>query len=139
MSEKSQLQNKVSKKQTELQNSCSHVASLNGKIARIKAVIQEVTDFKSNVIDLKKDVKTIADKDYDYWKGNRFDKYKDNLSDNVINGSLSDYISKIDRNLDDLNNELMRLENEVYSAEGFIGMLKSDINWLKTKIKNLVN
>lgn len=139
MSEKSQLQYKVSKKQTELQNSCSHVASLNGKIARIRAVIQEFTDFKSDVIDLKKDVKTIADKDYDYWKGDRFDKYKDKLKDSVINNSLSDYISKIDRNIDDLNDALMQLENDVYRTEGIIGMIKADINWLKTKIKNLVN
>ncbi|NMD71580.1 DUF5082 domain-containing protein [Bacillus sp. DNRA2] len=139
MSEKSQLQNKISKKQTELQNSCSRVSSLNGRIERIKAIIQEFTDFKSDIKDLKSNGKSIAGKEYDYWNGDRFDKYKDKLSDNLINGSLSDYISKIDRNLDDLNDELMRLQNEVYSSEGFIGMLKSDINWLKTKIENLVN
>ena len=66
-------------------------------------------------------------------------KQNDLFKGSLINGSIATYIKNVDRNLDDLNTELMRLQNEANSTEGLIGSLKSSLNWISTKIENIFN
>ncbi|MFD1850863.1 DUF5082 family protein [Oceanobacillus bengalensis] len=133
------LQTSYSSKQQQLNACTNQVTSLNAKIQRIESIIGEFTNFKSDLIDHRNDVKIVANKDYTYWQGDLFDNYHDEIKDQLVNDSLKEYIRSIDDNLDNLNNEKMRLENEVYSTEGLIGSIKSALNWLGTKIDNLLN
>ena len=72
-------------------------------------------------------------------QGQLFEDYQNLLKTNLIDEGMSSYIKNIDTNLDALNNELMRLQNEVYRTEGIIGGIKASLNWLSTKIENLIN
>ncbi len=139
MHERIQLEQEYHAKQSELQAYNSQMALLNNKIQRLQALKAEFVEHKSEVIQLQKKLKTLSKEDYEYWIGNRLDTYQDLLKTDLINGSLYDYIKKIDQNLDELNNELMRLQNEVYRTEGIIGSIKAALNWLTTKIENLIN
>jgi len=57
-------------------------------------------------------------------QGQLFEDYQNLLKTNLIDEGMSSYIKNIDTNLDALNNELMRLQNEVYRTEGIIGSIK---------------
>lgn len=139
MHERIQLEQEYSAKQSQLQAYNNQMTVLNNKITRVEKLKAEFVEHKSELIALQNKLKTIAKENYDYWIGDRLDHYQDLLRADLVNDSLSDYIKKIDQNLDELNNELMRLQNEVYSTEGLIGSIKSALNWLSTKIENLVN
>lgn len=139
MHERIQLEQEYSAKQSQLQTYNNQMTVLNNKIERIEKLKAEFVQHKNEFIALEKKLKTISKEDYDYWIGARLDNYQDLLAADLITDSLSDYIMKIDQNLDELNNELMRLQNEVYSTEGLIGSIKSALNWISTKIENLMN
>lgn len=139
MHERIALEQEYSAKQSQLQTYNNQIAILNQKIQRIQDLKADFVEHKSELNDLKKKLKSISKEDYDYWIGDRLDQYKTILKSDLINDSLSDYIKKVDQNLDELNNELMRLQNEVYNTEGIIGNIKSALNWIATKIENLIN
>lgn len=133
------LQADYNSKQQQL-NACTvQVTSLNERIQRIEQIIDEFANFKNDLIDHRKDVKILANRDYAYWQGDLFDDYHHEIKDEVVNNSLKEYIRSIDDNLDNLNNEKMRLQNQVYDTQGIIGNIKSALNWLSTKIENLLN
>lgn len=133
------LRSDYNSKQQQL-NACTvQVTSLNERIQRIEEIIEEFANYKSDLIDHRNDVRIVSNRDYTYWQGDLFDDYHDQIKDELVNDSLKEYIRAIDDNLDNLNNEKMRLENEVYNTEGIIGNIKSALNWLGTKIENLLN
>ncbi len=139
MHERITLQQEYSTKQSQLQTYNDEVALLNSKIEKIEQLKAELVEHKAELNELRKELKTFSKESYEYWQGDRLNKYKRLLKDDLVNGNLKTYIQKVDQNLDELNNELMRLQNEVYSTEGLIGNIKSALNWISTKIENLVN
>ena len=137
--EKIVLRNQYNSKHSEL-NQCNwQLASLNDRTESIKILKGKLIDLKSDLLDLKSKLKEESKESHDYWKGQLLKEHNNLLINSLINGSFTIYIKNIDRNLDDLNTELMRLQNEVYSTEGLIGSLKASLNWIATKIENLFN
>ena len=137
--EKAVLQNQYNSTQSEL-NQCNwELATLNDRIDSIKSLKEKFVELKSDLQNFKGILKDETRENHNYWKGQLLKEHNDLLESSLINGSLSTYIKNIDRNLDDLNNELMRLQNEANSAEGLIGSLKSSLNWISTKIENIFN
>jgi len=139
MSERTELKGNLNTKQNELNSCVNEAAFLNAKIEKIKELIKDFKILKSDLKMLKKELDQMAKKEFTYWIGNRRNKYQDIIGNDLSNSSLHSYIGNVDDNLDELNNELMRLENELHSMEGMIGSIKSAINWIATKLENIVN
>lgn len=139
MSEIESLRTDYSRKEQELQACTNELGVLQGKIAEIDQIIEDFTQFKSDLREHRSEFKQLADESYDLWQGELYEQHQDDMKADLYSSSLKEYISKVDDNLDNLNNERMRLQNEVYSTEGLIGNIKSAINWLSTKISNLLN
>lgn len=102
-------------------------------------MIADFEALKADLKSLKKDLDKDAKATHTYWVGKRLEKYQNILGDDLSDSALKSYIDNVDDNLDELNNALMRLENELYNMEGLIGNIKSAINWISTKIENLIN
>lgn len=139
MHELQSLQTDYSRTQRELLACTNELGILRGKIAEIDQIIEDFVQFKSDLREHRSEFKQLNNESYDLWQGELFDQYQGDAKADLYSSSLKDYISKVDDNLDNLNNERMRLQNEIYSTEGLIGNLKSAINWLSTKISNLLN
>ena len=133
------LQNQQDSKQTELKQCTWQLASLNDRIESVKLLKGKFIDLKSELLDFKSKLKEESRESHDYWKGQLLKEHNNVFKSSLINGSLSTYIKNVDRNLDDLNTELMRLQNEAYSTEGVIGSIKASLNWISTKLENIFN
>ncbi|KYG26016.1 DUF5082 family protein [Alkalihalobacillus trypoxylicola] len=139
MSELQSLRNDYNSKQQELNACTNEIAVLNGKIAQLDVIIQDFAQFKSDMQDHRNKFRQLANENYDQWQGRLFNMSQQNMRANLEFTTLRDYINKVDDNLDELNNERMRLQNQIYSTEGLMGTIKSGMNWLSTKISNLLN
>ena len=139
VNEKIELQNQYNSKQSELNQCTWQLASLNDRIESVKSLKEKFIDLKSDLEDFKSKLREESRESHDYWKGQLLKEHNNLFKSSLINGSIATYIKNIDRNLDDLNTELMRLQNEAYSTEGLIGSLKSSLNWISTKIDNIFN
>lgn len=139
MGEKIELQQQYSAKQSELNVCYGQITSLEDKISQLEALKKEFVTLKSDANQLKRDLTMETFQVHEYWQGQLFEDYQNLLKTNLIDEGMSSYIKNIDTNLDALNNELMRLQNEVYRTEGIIGSIKASLNWLSTKIENLIN
>lgn len=139
MSEKIALQSQYNSKQFEINSCNAQLASLDDRIEAIKLLKEKFVELKSDLHDFKQNLKAEARESHEFWKGQLLNEHNDLFRGSLINDSLSTYIKNVDRNLDDLNNELMKLQNEIYSTEGLLGSLKASLNWISTKIDNLVN
>ncbi|MEI3612687.1 DUF5082 family protein [Pseudogracilibacillus sp. SO30301A] len=139
MGERAELQQQYSAKQSELNVCYVELNSLEDRINRLEALKKEFVTLKTDANQLKQDLTMETFQFHEYWQGQLFGEYERLLAANLIHDGMTTYIKNIDTNLDELNNELMRLQNEVYSTEGIIGSIKSSLNWLTTKIENLIN
>lgn len=139
MGEKIELQQQYSAKQSELNVCYRQITSLEDKISQLEALKKEFVQLKSDANQLKRDLTMETLQVHEYWQGQLFEDYQNLLKTNLIEEGMSSYIKNIDTNLDALNDELMRLQNEVYRTEGIIGGIKASLNWLSTKIENLIN
>ncbi|MBC2377633.1 DUF5082 family protein [Listeria welshimeri] len=137
--EKAHLISKKRNKQRELSSKEAELGHLDRQISQLKEIKIKLVSLKEDVKAVKKNVKSVVDEKRDYWKGDLNDEWKDNTKNNLIEAGLKAYIDKVDTNLDEVNIKIMELENEKYNTEGFIGDLKSGINWLGTQIENLFN
>ncbi len=72
------------------------------------------------------------------WKGTKKDTYQALAEDSLISG-YGTYYDETDQALDELNNEITRLENEMYDQDGVIGWLRSHLNSLFHSLENLLN
>ncbi len=139
MGERAALEQQYSSKQSELYACHVQLNSIEDKISQVEALKKEFVTLKSDANQFKRDVLIESMQVHEYWQGQLFGEYQSMLRSTLVHEGMATYIKNIDTNLDALNNELMRLQNEVYSTEGFIGSIKSSLNWLTTKIENLVN
>lgn len=139
MGEKAELQRDYSAKESELNMCVSNLSGLEEQISRLKELKREFVTLKSDANELKRNLVMESLQHHDYCKGQLFGEYNNLLTSNLVNEGMITYVKNIDTNLDALNNELMRLENEVYRTEGIIGSIKASLNWITTKLENLVN
>lgn len=138
MQERTQLKQEYSAKQTELQTYTDQMVMLNTKIERIEHLKAEFIEHRDELIALEKRLQSLSKEDYDYWIGERLDKYQTLLESELINDRLRHYINRVEQNIDELNRESIRLKNEMYNTEGLIGNVKSTLTSLTTKIENFI-
>lgn len=139
MGEKAELEQDYSAKQSELNVCYNDLGGLEERISKLEALKKEFKSLKSDANELKRHLTMESLQVHEYWKGELFGDHQNLLKSELIHDGMQTYVKNIDTNLDALNNELMRLQNEVYRTEGIIGHLKASLNWISTKIENLIN
>lgn len=107
---------------------------LLGRLRRAKEVIQAQ----------KKEFKNIKKRDEDLvedkcdWTGSNYDRYRSKGGSMLAEDEF--YLkNSLDTVLDNLNNEITRIENQKYNEYGLLGRLSSAINSLANKIENFFN
>jgi len=139
MGSENELEQEYSTKQSELNVCYDDLSGLEERIRQLEALKNEFKTLKSDANELKRNLTMESLQVHEYWKGELFGEHQNLFKSELIHDGMQTYVKNIDTNLDALNNELMRLENEVYRTEGIIGHLKASLNWISTKIENLVN
>ncbi len=109
---------------------------LQHQVDRLNQVKRIVTEQKFNFRPIWGAVSKIIDDSYG-WKGNNYDNFQSNGS--YLKSDNNRYYNSIDDVLDAINDEITRLENQIYENEGLIGKLKSWINTLTNRMENLFN
>lgn len=107
------------------------------KLDRLYPVKRVLAGEKSDFKTIKKDTKKYIEDDYE-WLGSAYTEFLskgEELNDECENF----YKEQLDRVLDELNNEITRLENEISNKFGLLGRLGSEINSLANKIENFFN
>lgn len=122
--------------ETQMSEVRSQNRQLNDKIERLKSAKSIVETEKENFKAIKKGVSNIIDDGYE-WKGDTYDKFKNNGS--YLNEDHSNYYASIDLVLDAINNKITELENQIYRNDGVLGQLRSWWNSLCNSIENLFN
>ena len=106
------------------------------KLERLRSVRQTLYDCCDSFRDVKKSVQRVIRDDYD-WTGENFSRFS------TYSSSLMDENDAYGRNLDAvrdaINDEITRLENDMYRQEGLIGYLRALLNSLANEIQNLFN
>ncbi len=136
---KEELEKQKNEKERDLKTHHTQLNTIEEKINDAKNIVKKFQDLKEDMEDLKKDVRKLKNEDHDHWKGDLLDKWQDDTDEHLVDGSFKTYIKNIDQNVDDLNEKIMKLENEKLEEQGIIGEIKSGINWLSTEITNIVN
>lgn len=139
MGDKAELQQDYSTTQGELNVCYDELSGLENRITQLEALKKEFKSLKSDANELKRNLTMESIQVHEYWKGELFGEHQNILTSELINDGMQTYVKNIDTNLDALNNELLRLQNEVYKTEGIIGHLKASLNWISKKIENLIN
>lgn len=116
------------------QNRIESVEYLLGRLRPAKAAVQE----------LKKTFKTIRKEDADLkkekteWKGDTYNMFSGKMYEVTATNDRY-YTGSLDHVLDELNNEITRLENKRMREHGLLGELGAAINSLANKIENFFN
>ena len=138
MDELTSLKNDLGSKRNQLRAKEKEKANYLSVASDIRSVYKALADEKKAVKNYHSGVKSISDEHFDTFVGNLYMKeYKPRIKQVV-----SDYkkvISAIDTNMDRLNTEIARMENEAYKCDGIIGYLHSAINSLVHTIENWTN
>ena len=126
-----------SRAQSDYQQCENRIEDCEYLLSRLYKAKGTISGLKSSFKVIKNIDKNTGKESYD-WKGSNkstFDSYMDTLNgvnDTYYKGSL-DYV------LDQLNNEITRLENKKMSEYGLLGKLGSLLNSLGNKIENFFN
>lgn len=106
------------------------------KLERLRSVRQTLYDCCDSFRGVKKSVRRVIRDDYD-WTGENFSRFS------TYSSSLMDendaYCRNLDAARDAINDEITRLENDMYRQEGLIGYLRALLNSLANEIQNLFN
>lgn len=113
------------------------INSCRGKISRLKAAKDSMVSQKDGVQEMKRMARNNHG-DIDDWKGKKQQEYEKLVEDGLLTG-YGDYEEQTDRVLDEINNEITRLENQINDQDGLVGWLKSKVNSLGNYIENLFN
>ena len=138
MDELSSLKNDLGSKRNQLRIKEKEKENYLNIASDIRSVYKKLADEKSAVKTYHSGVKSFSDERFNTFIGNLYmNEYKPRIKQVV-----SDYkqvISAIDTNMDRLNTEIARMENEAYKCDGIIGYLHSAINSLVHTIENWTN
>ena len=122
--------------QDDLDNVNNEYIRTQDQLERLKNVRRMLYDYCDSFRDVKKDVRRVLRDNYD-WTGenfNRFSNYSSFLRDENEN-----YYRNLDDARDAINNEITRLENDMYRQEGLIGYFRALLNTIANKIQNFFN
>ena len=108
------------------------------KANEIEQVYNRLLRQKQTVKKYQSDINVFCGKDYGDFRGNNFKcKYKPSTQD--LKDAYNSVISRIDVNLDALNNKVMEYRNKASNCLGILGSLESAYNSVKTQIQNWTN
>lgn len=108
------------------------------KAEEIKKVYDRLKTDKGTIKDYKRNVKTYMDKSFDDFQGNNHEySYKPKMTD--LLDAYDSVISNIDKNLDALNDEILRQKNLASDCLGPLGTLGKALHTVQTKIENWTN
>lgn len=126
ISRKSALQGQIAQKRQQ-------ITILNGKIERLKSAKAQLIDVINESSDYKKKIRNL-DIDTTLWKGITKNKYE-NLKHN-IEQSLGDYNRDLQGVEDSIEEEIVRLSNQLQLCYSEISSLQSSISSLNHSIEN---
>lgn len=113
---------------------------LKAKIRRLKAAKTVIQTSKNNLsaAATRLNGKVNSQDFYGYWSG---DTQKDaqNFAGGVVVTEYNYYVRMVDCRLDDICDEITRLENELSSVLGIIGQIQAAINNLLNEIEKATN
>lgn len=135
MSEIDDLYSERDAKYSEKATCESELSTLNSKIERLKTVKSQLDDYRCFEYSDASCVSTnLALMQTDPWNGEKYwwavDYTRESLCTHLI--TYEDALGQI---RDDLCDEITRLENEVYSHEGWLGRIKSALNSIGNAIE----
>lgn len=126
ISRRSALQRQIAQKRQQ-------ITILNGKIERLKSVKAQLVDVINESNDYKKKVQNL-DIDTTLWKGITKNKYEDLKY--RIEQSLVDYNKDLQRVEENIEEEIVRLSNQLQLCYSEIASLQSSISSLNHSIEN---
>ncbi len=108
------------------------------KAAEVQKVYDRLKKDKDTIVEYKKSVKTFSQETYDDFQGNVFESVYQLEAKSVVT-TYDRVISRIDTNLDALNEEVLRYKQKAADSLGPIGSLESAYYYVSTKIQNWRN
>lgn len=138
MAELSTLKSDLKDKKSELRAMQSKKTRCLNMASDIDSVYDRMRQDKSVMQDYYEEIKRFYKEKFDKFDGDVYDsRYKI-----YIEQLVADYkktVKNIDINMDRLNTEKARYENEAYRCNGLIGYLQSAINSIAHQIENWTN
>jgi archaellum component FlaC len=110
---------------------------MNEKLRRLRASKSVVSEIKSNIADIRKRVKNSKDQ-LGKWQGSEYKWLKSFVQDDMASNYYW-YYKDVDTVLDNICDEISRLEKEDSRIGGIIGFLKDAITDLSNEIEKLFN
>lgn len=115
----------------------AYIEQLQEKIERLKKVKPAVSEIKSEVYSREMEVHQGIMAQI-CWVGENKRGY-DAIAEQQLFPSYKAYYDGVDEILDSINDEITRMENEIYEQQGIIGKLRSWINSLWNELCNFFN
>lgn len=117
----------------------NHINTLTANLEVLKASRDTVQSVKDNVREIKNSIYWIPEDKITGWTGTNFEAVRVMSQETDFVTSYQSYIDRIDEVLDSLNNEVTRVQNEIWEQEGLWGDIKSALNSLYNSIRNFFN
>ena len=113
-------------------------ASYMEKAREIGRIYDKLAEKKDQAKQERSLLKKFAQTEYGNFRGSLFNGSYGPKVDLVVD-EYSTLVTRIDRNLDMLNDERRRYENKAYQCDGIIGALERSVNYLNRTVQNWVN
>ena len=108
------------------------------KAEEIQRVYDRLKKDKGTVREYRRNVKTYSNRTFNNFQGNNYEYvYKPKMND--LLSSYDALINRIDRNLDALNDEILRQKNLASDCLGPLGVLGKALHTVQTSIENWTN
>jgi len=134
----SALRRRLREKRAELKETQAEKQRCLDMAAAIDLVYKRMKQDKEIMEDYREDIKRFYREKYDRFDGDVYDsRYKVNIEQ--LKDEYKITIKNIDTNMDRLNTEKARYENEAYRCNGLIGIIQSAINSIVHQIENWTN
>lgn len=108
------------------------------KLERLRQAKREVAERKDDAGDIRKDMKKLPKEYKEKWQGEAYDWLKSKTED-VLVPNLKQYHRDVDSVLDDICDEITRLENENRQLGWLLNSICNNINSLGNEIEKLIN
>jgi len=136
MSEAS-IRAQISSAESQIDGCNAYIAELQEKIARLQEVKPIVSGVKNKLRNAETELNgKIAMQEK--WRGDTKLSYDEAAYDKIF-VPYERYYDEVDDILDSINDEITRMENEIYEQQGIIGKLRAWCNSLWNELANLFN
>lgn len=117
----------------------NHINTLTANLEVLTASRDTLQSVKNNVCEIKNGIYWTPDNTLVGWTGTKFESVRVRSQETDFITSYQSYIDRLDETLDSLNNEVTRVQNEIWEQEGFWGDVKSTLNNIYNSIRNFFN